>query len=200
LTSNKKIIGLTGLFCSGKSSAEKILAENYDYKIIDVDKLGHLALEKNKEKIINQFGSQIIVNEKIDRKVLGKIVFADKKKLAVLNSIVHPEMKLKVEELIYKSEESKICINAALLFEMGLYAYCSEIIIVKASICQILKRAKKRDGNSILKTLKILSSQKVLDFAKKKLKNAEIFYISNNRDFNNFKKVLDNFVKETSDE
>ena len=41
----KVIIGLTGKYCSGKTTIEKIISKIYNFFIIDVDKIGHWALE-----------------------------------------------------------------------------------------------------------------------------------------------------------
>jgi dephospho-CoA kinase len=182
MNDSKLVIGLTGLYCSGKSTVEKILKNDFGFFIIDVDKIGHWALEEKKNNLINIFGNNILTDNKIDRKKLGQIVFNNKKDLQQLNSIVHPAMVKKIEEIIKETKEARICINAALLFEMGLNKLCQKILITKISFFQILKRAKKRDNSSFLRILKIISSQKVLKFAKKNSENAEIFYVSNNSD------------------
>ena len=44
------IVGLTGKSCSGKDSVSRMLGDNF--ATIDVDKLGHIALEKNKERLV----------------------------------------------------------------------------------------------------------------------------------------------------
>ncbi len=189
----KTIVGLTGLYCSGKSTAQKIF-EEYGFYIIDVDKLGHDALNKKQNEIIKYFGTEILYNGKIDRKKLGAIVFKDKNKLAKLNAIVHPTMVQEVKKIINNSKKNRICINAALLFEMKLNELCSYVIIVKSSLCNILKRAKYRDGHGFLKTIRILLKQKVLQLAKNNPSYADIFYINNNSDFTNFKKNLNDIL------
>jgi dephospho-CoA kinase len=190
----KKIIGLTGLYCSGKTTCEKILQSEYGFHIIDVDKIGHLALTEKKNEIITKFGSLILTEDQIDRKKLGTIVFKDRNKLKLLNSIVHPWMSSKVEEEINSTQSTRICINAALLFEMGLHSLCEKIIITKANIFETIKRAKKRDGYSFIKILRIINSQNVLKYAKKNYRNTEIYYIDNSHNSNILKKQIDNIV------
>ncbi|MDD2890747.1 MAG: dephospho-CoA kinase, partial [bacterium] len=84
------IIGVTGDIGTGKSTVAKFLKEFSRGEIINVDKLGWEILEKKKTKLIDTFGEKIITRGKIDRKKLGKIVFNDKNKLQLLNSITHP--------------------------------------------------------------------------------------------------------------
>ncbi len=184
------IIGLTGLFCSGKSTLEKILEKEFGYFIIDLDKIGHIALQEKKEAIIKIFGSNILTDEKIDRKKLGNIVFKNKKELVKLNSIVWPFIRNYVEEKIKELKDKKICINGAVLFEIGLDILCNKIFIVKANIFNILKRARKRNNYSICKTLSILSKQKVLKLAKKREKNTEILYVNNNSTIEELKRII----------
>ena len=191
----KNVIGLTGLYCSGKSTVEKYLEKKYGFFIIDVDRLGHVSLNEKKEKLIAMFGEMIVSSDgKIDRKILGNIVFSDKNKLAMLNSVVHPFIVQKTVEMMETSEKENICINAALLFEMGLYKYCKKIVVVKSPVLSIIKRGMKRDNNSILKILKILSSQKVLSLAKKNRESAEIFYINNDSNPEKLEKLTDEIM------
>ncbi len=187
---NKIVIGLTGHYCSGKSTVEKILKNEHDFYIIDVDKIGHWALEAKKKELVNKFGSIIIKENKINRKVLGEIVFKNKKDLFLLNSIVHPVMVEKVKEEISKKNNVKICINAAILFEMNLNKFCSCIFIIKSSFFNILKRAVKRDRASLIRIFRILSNQKVLNHTKKAMKSADICYINNNGNIEDLKNKI----------
>ncbi|MCK4796667.1 MAG: dephospho-CoA kinase [Spirochaetes bacterium] len=191
----QNIIGLTGLYCSGKSTIAKILKDKYGFFIIDIDKIGHQALEEKKDEIIKAFGKLILNNNKIDRKKLGYIVFKKKQKLKLLDSIVHPLMIKRVKEIINNTKEKKICINAALLLEMKLDWLCKIIIITKSSFFNIIKRAKKRDDYSILQVLKIISSQKVFKLVKKYKYNADIFYVYNNKNID----YLENQIKNKRD-
>ena len=100
-------------------------------------------------------------------------------------------MKKKVKEIINKSQNKNICINAAILFQMKLDKLCTTIFIVKSSLFNIIKRAKNRDQYSIIRILKIIFYQKSFGFAKKRYNNADIFYINNNKNLNN----LENRVK-----
>lgn len=140
------IVGLTGKSCSGKDSVSRMLGDNF--ATIDVDKLGHIALEKNKERLVECFGEGIISGQTIDRKKLANIVFSDKKKLTQLNNITHPWM---VKETLRECREienkGKIAvINCALLESMGFVKYCDEIIYVESSYPKRLERALKRDS------------------------------------------------------
>ena len=139
------IIGLTGKSCSGKDYVAHLFGE--EFVVIDEDKLGHVALDNNREKLVAAFGDSIITDGKVDRKKLGPIVFSDKKKLEKLNSISHPWMVAETLRLCREAEsEGKIAvINAAILEKMGFVPYCNEVVLVSSPYSERLKRAVMRD-------------------------------------------------------
>ncbi len=117
-----KIYGLTGGIASGKSTVSKYLTLK-GHKVIDADKIAHEITNKGEEGyyiLIDKFGKGILDNEnKIDRKKLGEIVFNDKNKLFLLNSLLHPiilkNLKKDIDALCKVSEI--IFLDIPLLFE-----------------------------------------------------------------------------------
>jgi len=69
---------------------------------------------------VSLFGSDILSNGKIDRKVLGPKVFANKRALYRFNRIVHPPLLALLKEEIARARKKKckaVVIDAALLAE-----------------------------------------------------------------------------------
>ena len=139
------IIGLTGKSCSGKDYVARLFGE--EFVVIDEDKLGHVALDNNREKLVAAFGDSIITDGRVDRKKLGPMVFSDKEKLEKLNSISHPWMVAETLSLCREAErKGKIAvINAAILEKMGFVPYCNEVVLVSSPYSERLKRAVMRD-------------------------------------------------------
>lgn len=135
------VIGITGKYCSGKSIACKVFGE-HGYRIIDVDRLGHEALEIKKDEVIRAFGKEIIGGDNIDRKKLGKIVFKDLEARKKLEAIVHPYMIKRVRSMV----GDKTVINAALLIEMCLFVLCDFVIAVETREEISIERGVLRDG------------------------------------------------------
>lgn len=128
------IIGLIGGIASGKSK----MTERFDKLgagIIDCDKLAHSLYEPGEEcyqSIIDAFGKEILEESgRIDRKKLGGIVFADKEKLQLLNSIVWPNLlkksKQRVQELYEVEGKEIVILEAAVLLQAGWETECHEI-------------------------------------------------------------------------
>ncbi|MCX8029290.1 MAG: dephospho-CoA kinase [Brevinematales bacterium] len=136
------ILGITGRMLSGKDTVCKIL-ESRGFRVVDVDKIGHRVLEIRKEEILKMIDKNILDDEgKIDRKKLASIVFSDPMKLQVLNKLTHGTIKELVRLEIEK--DGFYCINAALLFEIGLNQFCNLVVYINSSEDNILLRAKMR--------------------------------------------------------
>ena len=156
------VLGLTGKYCAGKNQVAARFEER-GYRVIDVDRLGHEALKARKSEVLAAFGEGILGPEgEIDRKALGGIVFKDKNKLRLLESLVHPWMRDRVAETVKANPGGKTIVNAALLFPMRLDGLCDRIIVVEAPLCLRILRARKRDRQSYLRILRRILSQRKL--------------------------------------
>ena len=142
------IIGLTGKSCAGKDTVAALLPKDR-FAIIDVDALGHKALEENHEALRESFGDGIFRPDgSVDRKILGPMVFADSSKLQTLNDITHPWMRDEALREARSAEKNGFVavINAALLESMGFVHECDLIVLVIAPYDVREARALKRDG------------------------------------------------------
>lgn len=107
---------------AGKSEVAKILKRR-GYFIIDADQIAHQLYAPQSpvwSELVKAFGARILNRGgNINRRKLGEIVFADKKKLEKLNGIVHPMLKDKIRTQNVERGTENVVINAALpqLFE-----------------------------------------------------------------------------------
>ena len=128
------IIGLIGGIASGKSKMTERF-HKMGAGVIDCDKLAHSLYEPGEEcyqAMIDAFGLEIVDQDlRIDRRALGGIVFADKEKLQLLNSIVWPNLlkksKLRIQELNEREGKEIIILEAAILLQAGWESECHEI-------------------------------------------------------------------------
>ena len=144
------VIGLTGKFCTGKNRVGSIL-QQLGWDVIDVDLIGHKVLEEQQEKLIDHFGPSILDEAgRVDRKVIASLVLADKARLALLESIIHPKMVESCKDLIASRDTETYphvtVLNAAVLYKMGLDSLCDVIVYVKASpILRFLRARSTRE-------------------------------------------------------
>ncbi|SDR11946.1 dephospho-CoA kinase [Thermostaphylospora chromogena] len=130
-------VGLTGGIGSGKSEVARRLAAR-GAMVIDADKIAREVVEPGTEglaRVVKAFGEEVLREDgTLDRKKLGAIVFADRDKLATLNSIVHPLVGRRVAELQAAAPDDAIVVyDVPLLVENGLAGSYEVVIVVDAS-------------------------------------------------------------------
>ncbi len=146
-------VGLTGGLGSGKSFVGAELHRLGCY-LIEADRLGHEVLSPGGaafEPVVKLFGREILdATGAIDRKHLAQIVFADEKKLAALNAIVHPAVwereRALTKEIAANDPKSIVIIEAAILIETGSYRNCDRLIVVVCDERLQIERALLRPG------------------------------------------------------
>ena len=133
------IITVTGKIGVGKTTVAAFF-RSLGAVVIDADKIGHQILEQKREELLRLFGKRILKGRRIDRKVLGDLVFSNPKNLRLLNSLVHPQMILEIER---QSAGKKIAvIDAALYKELRLSKISDLVILVTAKKEIVEKRMK----------------------------------------------------------
>jgi dephospho-CoA kinase len=175
------LIGLTGACCSGKNALAEILARA-GWQCIDVDSLGHQALQLVKDQLGASFGSEaLLADGNPDRAWLGKLVFSDANKLAALEALVHPKMFELADQAIDSAKAAgwPVCLNAAILYKMPQAARCDHIIEVKAICFLRLLRAKQRDRLPLRVIMARMRSQSTL-LARRSNYADRLLYITNN--------------------
>jgi len=156
----KTIVGLTGGYCSGKNEAAITFASE-GFALIDVDALGHKALAACAGKLADIFGAAILqADGTVNRRALGDIVFSNREKLQLHESIVHPVMLSFLDEEIAAHE--RVCIHAALLYRFPQTKLCDLIVEMRAPLALRIRRGMARDGLGVVDILKRISKQRYL--------------------------------------
>ena len=146
------VVGLTGKYCSGKDAVARLLAKA-GFALIDVDALGHDALIQRAAEVRAAFGPDVERSDgSIDRRALGRIVFADPSELARLEAIVHPPMVARVKEMIAAGPKD-VVINAAILHHMRLHELCGAVVVVTAPLALRVLRGMRRDSLGLRQAL-----------------------------------------------
>lgn len=165
------VIGLTGSIGTGKSTiANKF--KKLNIPVIDADIIAREVVEPNKEaynEIVKAFGREILqVDETIDRKRLGEIVFSDDKKRKQLNDIIHPAIRkemIKQRDEYVAVNERCVVLDIPLLYESKLAHFVEKVIVVSTSRENQLKRILQRDHITEEEALQRINAQ--IDVAQK---------------------------------
>ncbi|VAW34562.1 Dephospho-CoA kinase [hydrothermal vent metagenome] len=155
-------VGLTGGIASGKSAVSKIFA-TLGCDVIDADIIARTVVTPDSyglAQLLQHFGSTILSKDRqLDRARLRKLVFNDTKKLALLNSILHPLIQQQIMAEIKQVKSNYCVVVIPLLCESSEYNWLDRILVVDVAAEIQLQRLQKRD--SITKKLanKMLQSQ-----------------------------------------
>ncbi|MCL1836223.1 MAG: dephospho-CoA kinase [Treponema sp.] len=172
------IIGLTGMYCAGKNHVASLL-ERRGLAVLDVDGLGHIAIENCKAAIFARFGEDLRESDgSVSRRRLGERVFGRDQELADLEAIVHPEANRLTLEWIGEHEDKNCVINAALLHKSAVFPRLGCIILVTAPALVRLMRARKRDKLPWGAIARRFASQREF-FAQYSAGNADIYKVEN---------------------
>ena len=142
------ILGITGGTGCGKTTLLKLL-QAHGALLIDCDAVYHQLLETDREMLQNieaRFPG-VVQENKLDRKALGSIVFADPQALQDLNAITHKAVKAEVLKLLGTAPDL-VAIDAIGLFEGGLAELCQLTIAVVAPEQARIARLMAREGIS----------------------------------------------------
>jgi dephospho-CoA kinase len=145
--------GLTGGLACGKSFVGETLA-SYGCLLVQADDLGHQVLAPGGEaygEVVREFGREILSNTgEIDRRALAARVFGAPDRLARLNSLVHPPVVQRENDLIAEfaahNPHGIAIVEAAILIETGSYKRFDRMILVTCTEEQQVERAMRRDG------------------------------------------------------
>jgi len=154
-------VGLTGGIGSGKSTVAKIFevlgipvyyADDAARKIMNTD--GDL-----RKAITEKFGEESYINNQLNRRYIASLVFNNKEKLELLNSLTHPATIRDAYNWMMKQTSPYSIKEAALIFESGSAEHLDYVIGVYTPLPLRIKRIMERDHIAKEEVLKRMSRQ-----------------------------------------
>lgn len=180
------IVCICGKSGSGKSTIAKLIMEKKPNSIhVDIDKIGHKSHNDEilKQKLVNTFGNDILTNNNIDRKKLGKIVFSDKLEMKKLEDITWKYMEQEIDSIIDNNKDKIIILDWLLLPKTKYFDNCDLRILVNTPYEIRKERVLKRD--SITEEQFKLRDNSSIEYDKNKFE-----YVFENNDIKRTKKKV----------
>lgn len=191
------VIGLTGGIATGKSTVSSLLLKHGAY-LIDGDRIAREVVEIGKpayRQIIAHFGEGICQQDgTIDRKKLGRIVFADPHERKILESITHPYIFEEIRRRIHEAEEARvrlIILDIPLLFETGLDKEADLTLLVDADEAEQVRRIMARDHLTEEEAKARIASQWPME---EKRKRAD-YILSNRGNLEDLEREVEEFLR-----
>ena len=144
-------VGITGGIGSGKSTVAKVF-EELGIPVYYADAAAKKLMNEDEllvAQIQKEFGEASYVDGKLDRKYLAALVFNNEKKLAMLNSIVHPATLRDSDEWMLQQTTPYALKEAALIFESGANKQLDCVIGVYAPAPLRQQRILERDHATV---------------------------------------------------
>jgi len=150
------VVGLSGGIACGKSTVARMLRER-GLPVVDADQLARELSSRGSpglRAVVEAFGPMVLSEDgSLDRRALGRRVFADPNARARLESIMHPAIERRSQEVLAALEKSGHALafyEAALLVEAGYGAGAGSemldaLVVVSAPESAQLERLARRD-------------------------------------------------------
>ena len=129
-------IALTGGIGSGKTTVSDYF-QKLGVPVIDADEASHEVTQAGEpavQKIADVFGASVLdCDGNLDRAALRNIVFGDPDSRKLLESILHPEIRRRMNEAASRTQSPYCLFSIPLLIETTQHASYDRILVVEAS-------------------------------------------------------------------
>jgi dephospho-CoA kinase len=140
--------------------------------VIKADDLSKDILKYDKEvkgKIIREFGKDSFINSEINKKFLAEKIFSNPENVIKINSILHPKVKKKIEELTkeYFKEYDIVFTEAALIYEAEMEPMFDYVVLITADF-ELRKMRAINEGKLNEEDFQKRNENQITDNEKKK--------------------------------
>ena len=153
-----KKVAITGGIGSGKSFISNKFAK-LGVPIYNSDVRANIIINSNitvKKLLIKNFGNDCYIGEELNKKLISKIIFNNKSKLRLINSIVHPFVNLDYNSWLQNQKATYTIYESAIIYENDSIDKFDKIIGVisdtELKLSRLFERGMKRESiNNIMK-------------------------------------------------
>lgn len=159
-------VGLTGSIAVGKTFVTAVFAE-LGCRVLDADQTAREVVMPGADglkAVVETFGEEVLSPDgTLDRARMGSIVFADEEKRLRLNSILHPIIIARQDEILREWEAENpdgiAIVDAALMIESGGYKRFDKLIVVHCRPEVQLERLMLRNNLTLAEAQQRIASQ-----------------------------------------
>lgn len=147
-------IGVTGGIGSGKTTVCSIFA-HLGVPVLFADDIAREL--SNSDPVVHSQLSKILgataytLDGTLNRSLVASLIFSDKKLRQRVEAIIHPRVEEEIDhriDTLQKNGHQLAIVEAALIFETGLYKKLNAVIVVNADEEICIRRVQQRDNSS----------------------------------------------------
>lgn len=144
---NKRIVGVTGGFGTGKSTVAQCF-KKLGAAVLDADKFAHEALRSESpvyKRLAALIGPEgLDPDGAIDRKKVAAMIFQEEHIRRAVEAVVHPYVFERIRQEAKRASQEAVVLDIPLLFETGFNQYCHWTVTVDAPEGVVLKRLRRK--------------------------------------------------------
>jgi len=156
------VVGVSGGIGSGKTTVTDMFAE-YGIDVIDADVIARQVVEPGSlalNAIVEKFGPSIIQDDgHLNRQTLRATVFSDAALKTWLNNLLHPLIRVQMQEQTLAAGSSYCLLSVPLLVENNLTTLVNRVLIVDVSEVTQIERSVLRDKSNAEQIRAIMRAQ-----------------------------------------
>jgi dephospho-CoA kinase len=154
-------IGITGGIGSGKSVVSSLF-NIYDIPVYLADIEGKRLSDESsdiRKKLVDLFGEEIYIDNKLDRPKLASFIFSNEKLMEKVNKIIHSVINKDFKYWV-RHQDARLCaLESAILFESGFEKEMNVVLMVYAPVELRLTRVMQRDNFTEAEVMKRMNRQ-----------------------------------------
>ena len=154
-------VGLTGSIGMGKSTAAKIFADE-GIAVYDADATVHELYKTHAVPLIKIAFPGTVIDDRVDRSLLGKRVLGKREAMTRLEAIIHPLVREKERQFLDKVRNDGhdlAILDIPLLFETGEVERFDKVIVVTTSLKEQKSRVLQRPSMTEEKFNQMMDNQ-----------------------------------------
>lgn len=141
-------IGVTGGIGSGKTTVCRVFRV-LGIAVFDADTEAQLIIGNDlrvREKLSSIAGTDLFMTGSLDRKLLARLIFNDRKLLKRVNDLIHPLVFESFEKWASDQQSPYVILDAAILFESGAANLVDKTVTVVTPVEERIKRVAERSN------------------------------------------------------
>lgn len=155
-------VGLTGGIGSGKSTVAGLFSE-LGVRIIDADQIARSVTQPGSDALLaisSRFGDGVLqLDGSLDRKALGRQVFANEEQRRWLEQLLHPLIRNAMDQQAADCEDPFCILEIPLLVETGRHHDMDSVIVVQCPRTTRIQRLQSDRGMSAIEVERIMAQQ-----------------------------------------
>jgi dephospho-CoA kinase len=154
-------LGVTGGIGSGKTTVCKVFTV-LGIPVFSADAEARTIQDSDSEimdKINILAGKDLYLTGKLDRPELARLIFNDKALLEKVNALIHPVVFRNFRKWVSEQDSPYTIMEAAILFESGVYRFMDKILTVVTPIEERIKRLVKGNMLTLEQVMERINNQ-----------------------------------------